>query len=57
LEQAVVSLRSKLDKNIFEDLRVSESCVLRRIFGIKRDEVTGAWRKFYNEEFRKFVIN
>jgi hypothetical protein len=24
--------------------------VLRRIFGAKRDEVTGEWRKVYNEE-------
>jgi len=24
--------------------------VLRRIFGRKRDEVTGEWRKLYNEE-------
>jgi hypothetical protein len=25
--------------------------VLRRIFGPKRDEVTGEWRKLLNEEF------
>ena len=25
--------------------------VLRRIFGPKKDEVTGEWRKLYNEEF------
>jgi len=31
-------------------LRVSENRVLRRIFGPKRDEVTGEWRKLYNEE-------
>jgi len=24
--------------------------VLRRIFGPKRDEVTGEWRKLYNDE-------
>jgi hypothetical protein len=24
--------------------------VLRRIFGLKRDEVTGEWRKLQNEE-------
>jgi hypothetical protein len=29
---------------------VSENRVLRRIFGPKRDEVTGEWRKFYSEE-------
>jgi len=26
--------------------------VLRRVFGSKRDEVTGEWRKLYNEELR-----
>jgi hypothetical protein len=31
-------------------LRVFEKRVLRRIFGPKRDEVTGEWRKLYNEE-------
>jgi hypothetical protein len=30
-------------------LRVLESRVLRRIFGPKRDEVTGSWRKLHNE--------
>jgi hypothetical protein len=32
-------------------LRVFENNVLRRIFGQKRDEVTGEWRKLHNEEF------
>jgi hypothetical protein len=32
------------------ELRVFENRVLRRIFGPKRDEVTGEWRKLYNEE-------
>jgi hypothetical protein len=31
-------------------LRVFENSVLRRIFGPKRDEVTGEWRKLHNEE-------
>jgi hypothetical protein len=31
-------------------LRVFENRVLRRIFGPKRDEVTGGWRKLHNEE-------
>jgi hypothetical protein len=31
-------------------LRVFENRVLRRIFGSKRDRVTGGWRKLYNEE-------
>jgi hypothetical protein len=29
---------------------VFENRVLRRIFGPKRDEVAGGWRKFHNEE-------
>jgi hypothetical protein len=31
---------------------VFENRVLRRIFGQKRDEVTGEWRKLNNEELR-----
>ena len=31
-------------------LRVSENTVLRRIFGARRDKVTGEWRKLHNEE-------
>jgi hypothetical protein len=31
---------------------VFENRVLRRIFGRKRDEVTGGWRKLHNEELQ-----
>jgi hypothetical protein len=31
---------------------VFEKKVLRRIFGPKRDEVTGGWRELHNEELR-----
>jgi hypothetical protein len=31
---------------------VFENRVLRRIFGPKRDEVKGGWRKLHNEELR-----
>jgi len=31
-------------------LRVFENRVLRRVFGPKRDEVTGEWRKLHNKE-------
>jgi hypothetical protein len=31
-------------------LRVFENKVLRRIFGPKRDEVTGEWRRLHNNE-------
>ena len=31
-------------------LRVVENKVLRRVFGPKRDEITGEWRRLHNEE-------
>jgi len=31
-------------------LRVFENMVMRRIFGPRRDEVTGEWRRLHNEE-------
>jgi hypothetical protein len=31
-------------------MSVFENRVLRRIFGPKRDEVTGEWRKLHNQE-------
>jgi hypothetical protein len=31
-------------------LRVFDNRVLRRIFGPKRDKVTGEWRRLHNEE-------
>jgi hypothetical protein len=34
-------------------LRVFENRVLRRVFGLKRDEVTGEWRKLHNEELNE----
>jgi hypothetical protein len=34
-------------------LRVFETRVLRRIFGPKRNEVTGIWRKLHNEELHR----
>jgi len=33
-----------------EKRRVFEIRALRRVFGPKRDEVTGEWRKLHNEE-------
>jgi hypothetical protein len=33
-------------------LRVFENRLLRRLFGPRRDEVTGGWRKLHNEELR-----
>jgi len=31
-------------------MRVFENRILGRVFGPKRDEVTGEWRKLHNEE-------
>jgi hypothetical protein len=36
-------------------LRVFENRVLRGIFGPKRDEVTGKWRKLHNKELHSFL--
>jgi hypothetical protein len=36
---------------------VFENRVLRRIFGPKRDEVTGSWRKLDNEELHNFCYS
>jgi len=35
-------------------LRVFENMVLRRIFGPRRDEITGEWRRLHNEELNDF---
>jgi hypothetical protein len=32
-------------------LEVSEDRMLRRIFGLKREEVVGGWKILHNEEF------
>jgi len=32
------------------NLKVFENMVLRRIFGRRRDEATGEWRRLHNEE-------
>jgi hypothetical protein len=36
---------------------VFENRVLRRIFGPKRDEVTGDWRKLHNEELHDLFFS
>jgi hypothetical protein len=35
-------------------MRVFENRALRRIFGLKIEEVTGGWRKLHNEELHNF---
>jgi hypothetical protein len=36
---------------------VFDNRVLMRIFGPKRNEVTGGWRKLHNEELRNFYCS
>jgi hypothetical protein len=38
-------------------LRVFENRALRRIFGPKRDKVTGGWRKLHNEELHNLYCS
>jgi hypothetical protein len=35
---------------------VSENRVLRRIFGPKREEVAGGWRRLHNEELHQILL-
>jgi hypothetical protein len=46
-----LTLREEHTVGIFEDR------VLRRIFGPKRDEVTGGWRKLHNEELHNLYFS
>jgi hypothetical protein len=46
-----VSLNLVSDIREERRLRVFEDRMLRRIFGLKRDEVTRGWRKLHNKEF------
>jgi hypothetical protein len=36
---------------------MKENRVLRRIFGPRRDEVTGGWRKLHNEELHNLYFS
>jgi hypothetical protein len=33
-----------------------ENSTLRRIFGIKKDEITGGWTKLHNEELQNVLF-
>ena len=37
-------------------LRVFQNMVLRRIFGSRRDEVTGEWRRLHDEELNDLYV-
>jgi hypothetical protein len=38
-------------------LRVFENGVLKRIFGTKREEVVGGWKRLHNEEFHNLYTS
>jgi hypothetical protein len=38
-------------------LKVFKNSVLRRIFGPKRDEMIGGWRKFHDEEIHNLYYS
>jgi hypothetical protein len=38
-------------------LRVCEYKVLKRVFGAKREEVAGGWRRLHNEELHKLYAS
>jgi len=47
-KMCVINFQISLRKE--RKLRLFENMVLRRIFGPRRDEVTGEWRRLHNEE-------
>jgi hypothetical protein len=45
-----ITNQSQIQEEIQRRLNLGRLRVLRRIFGLKRDEVIGGWRKLHNEE-------
>jgi hypothetical protein len=45
-----------IKKNTEIILEVSENRLLRRIFGSKREEVVGGWRRLHNEELHNLYL-
>jgi hypothetical protein len=54
---AAVRFKIVLILQAIHKLRVFENRVLRRIFGRKRDGVTGGWRKLHNEELHNLYCS
>jgi hypothetical protein len=46
-----------LTLRVEDRLRVFEDRVLRKIFGLKRDEVLGGWRKLHNVELHNLYAS
>jgi hypothetical protein len=49
----------KLGLSPWEEYRLTvlENRVLRRIFGVKRVEVAGGWRRLYNKGFITYMLH
>jgi hypothetical protein len=41
----------------YTKIRVSKNNVLRKIFEIKAEKITGGWRKFHKEEVHDFYAS
>jgi hypothetical protein len=50
-------LKVNLTYRVENRLRVFENTALRKIVGLKRDEVTGDWRRLHNEELCKLYCS
>jgi hypothetical protein len=51
VELGFVTLRAEHRLSVFENR------VLRVIFGVRRDEIAGGWRKLYNEELHNLYFS
>ena len=49
-----IGLEVSPDKTKYMVMSRDQNMVLRRIFGPRRDEVTGEWRRLHNEELNDF---
>jgi hypothetical protein len=45
-----------LNHAVFMYFKVWSNRVMRRIFGSRKDEVTGEWRKLHNEEMNDLYL-
>jgi hypothetical protein len=45
----------KFDLPLKEELKTFYNSVMKRLYGTKREEATGGWRKFRNEKVHNFM--
>jgi hypothetical protein len=56
---SLISLRTHRSVTVRDrhKLKVFQSAVLRWIYGLKREKVTGSWRKSHNEELHDLYLS